>query len=160
MHLSLLKRVPLFIWLLLSLQCLISALTQAGGGVSCSGSLVQWCCGEGGALQTNVTACVGSARLTARVLHCSGSRLLSRERALPGVRFPFSGPPQKRGLSCACALCLPRPSSSGGQELDARSVPGCGAPHPLRGPSLFPHVLVAAPCVCSGELVSSRDPPG
>ena len=34
MHQSLLKRLPLFTWLLfaLSLQCLISALTQAGGG--------------------------------------------------------------------------------------------------------------------------------
>src|SRR5574337_1188514 len=37
-----------------SLQCLISALTQGGGGGHFS-SLVQSCCGEGGTLQTNNT---------------------------------------------------------------------------------------------------------
>ena len=94
-------------------------------------------------------------------LHCSGSRLLSRERALSWVRFQFSGSPQKRGLSWACILCLPRPSSSGSQELDGPALPGCGAPSPLRGPSLsFCARLLGAPCVCSGGLVSSRDPPG
>ena len=38
-----------------SLQCLISALTQGGGGGHFLGSLVQSCCGEGGTLQTNNT---------------------------------------------------------------------------------------------------------
>ena len=66
------------------------------------GLLVQSCCGEGGALQTNVTGvCVGSTRsvwphwVCARSrrtclprLHCSGSRLLYRERALSCVHFP------------------------------------------------------------------------
>ena len=94
-------------------------------------------------------------------LHCSGSRLLSRERALSWVRFQFSGSPQKCGLGCTCVLCLPRPSSSGSQELDGRALPGCGAPSPLCSPSLsFCARRLGVPCVCSGELVSSRDPPG
>ena len=46
------------------------------------------------------------------------------------------GIPQKQGLGWACVLCLPCPSSSGSQELDGRTLPGCGAPSPLRGPSL------------------------
>ena len=75
-------------------------------------------------------------------LHCSGSRLLYREQALRCMRFQFSGTPQKRGLGWACVLCLPRPSSSGRQEPDRCTLPGavhspqCGAPSPLRGPSL------------------------
>ena len=37
------------------------------------------------------------------------------------------------------AFCaFPCPSSSGSQELDRRTLPGCGAPSPLRGPGLFP----------------------
>ena len=117
--------------------------------VSCLGSLVQSCCGEGGALQTNVTGvcgehpqCSGSTRsshswrVCSPRLHCSGSRLLYREWALSCLRFQFSGTPQKRGLGCACVLCLPRRSGSGSQELDVRTLPGCGAPSPLRGPSL------------------------
>ena len=38
-----------------SLPCLISTLTQGGGGGHFLGSLVQSCCGEGGTLQTNNT---------------------------------------------------------------------------------------------------------
>ena len=143
--------------------------------VSGSGLLVPSHCGEGGALQTNITglwasthsvlATLGLPPLTGVCfprLHCSGSRLLYMERALRCVQFQFSGPPQKRGLGCACVLCLPCRSSSGGQELDGRSLPGCGAPHPLHGPSLSfrPRWQPGAPCVCSGELVSSCDPPG
>ena len=112
--------------------------------VSCLGSLVQPCCGEEGAPQTNVTGLCGEhpqgsghtgfAPLTGVCsphLHCSGSRLLYMERALRGVC-----PPQKRGLGWACILCLPRLSGSGSQELDGGALPGCGAPSPLRGPSL------------------------
>ena len=60
MHRSFLKRFPLFIWLLFaSLCCLISALTQAGGGdlLFRFASSVQSCCGEGGALQTDIAVC-------------------------------------------------------------------------------------------------------
>ena len=63
MHLSLPKYFPLFIlassvcW---SLKCVISALTQGGGGGHFFlGSLVQSCCGEGGTLQTNISGVCG-----------------------------------------------------------------------------------------------------
>ena len=94
-------------------------------------------------------------------LHCSGSRLLYREQALRCVRFQYSGTPQKCRLGWACVLCLPHQSSSGSQEPDGHTLPGCGAPYPLRGPCLsFCTHRLGAPCVCSGELVSSCDPPG
>ena len=119
--------------------------------VSCLGSLVQSCCGEGGALQTNVTGACGEHS------QCSGHtgfapahsacafpstllRLQAALRALSCVRFQFSGSPQKRRLSWACVLCLPHPSSSGSQEPDELTLPGYREPYPLRGPSLsFPH---------------------
>ena len=48
------------------------------------------------------------------------------ERALRFGRFQPSGVPQKRGTkSCACVLCLPRPSGSGSQELYGLTLPGC-----------------------------------
>ena len=140
--------------------------------VSCLGSLVQSCCGEGGALQTNVTGVCGEQ------LQCSGHsgfapahsacafpstllRLQAALRALPCVRFQFSGSPQKRRLSWACVLCLPHPSSSGSQEPDELTLPGYREPYPLRGPSLsFRTRRLGTPCVCSQELASSRDPPG
>ena len=117
--------------------------------VSGLGLLVQSCCREGGALQTNVTGvcgehpqCSGHTGFAPALgmcfprLHCSGSRLLYRERALSWVRFQFSGTPQKRRLGWTSVLCLPRPSSSGHQQLDGCHLPGCSAPSPLRGPSL------------------------
>ena len=79
------------------------------------------------------------------------------------MQFQFSGSPQRRRLGWACVLCLPRPEQlrppGGGR---ARS-PRCGAPSPLRSPSLSFCACgrrSGAPCVCSEELVSSRDPPG
>ena len=95
-------------------------------------------------------------------LHCSGSWLLSRERALCGLCFRFSGSPQKRRLGWACVLCLPHPSSSGIQELDGRALPGCSAPSPLHGPSLSFHLRQSGACACvySWELASRQDPPG
>ena len=116
--------------------------------ISYLGSLVRSCCREGGVLQTDIAVCgehspcsghTGFAPLTGVCfprLHCSGSRLLYMERALRCLRFQFSGSPQKRGLGCAGVLCLPRPSSSGSQELAGCTLPGCGAPSPLPGPSL------------------------
>ena len=95
------------------------------------GSLSQSCCGEGGALQRNVTGVCGerSQRLTALGLpgltcvcfprlHCSGSWLLCRELpgAVPGLRalprpeplsFRFSRT-QGRRLGWARVSCLPR----------------------------------------------------
>ena len=129
--------------------------------VSCSGSLVQSCFGEGGALQTDIAVCgehsqcsghTGFAPLTGVCsphLHCSGSRLLCRERALCGVWFQFSGPPQKRGLGCACFLRLPRPSGSGSQGLAGRSLPGCVRLLPFAAPASVSTCArrVPAPCV-------------
>ena len=139
-----------------SLQCLISALRQVGGG----GLLFRfaWCCGEGGALQTNVTGMCGehwqcsghtgfapACRVCFPHLHCSGSRLLSRERALscmhfPGLRRSDSGfwVLHQDRLSWACVLCFPHPSSSGSQELDGCALPGAVRLIPLQPQPQFP----------------------
>ena len=72
------------------------------------------------------------------------------ERALRCAWFQPPGVPQKRGTrSRACFLCLPRQSGSGSQELDGRTLPGCGAPSALRvpSPSLGHAGGVHAPCV-------------
>ena len=70
-----------------SLQCLISALTQAGGGdlLFRFASAVQSCCGEGGALQTDrrVPATLGLPRTGVSVL--SPSALLRLPAALYGA---------------------------------------------------------------------------
>ena len=111
------------------------------------GSLVQLCCGEEGALQTNILASVGGARsawatlgfpcswhMCFPSLHCSGSRLLCRELskvgprlcALPGLScsgsdFGYSTKAQIRlGLQFAP---FPGPSSSGDQVLGECSLP-------------------------------------
>ena len=60
------------------------------------------------------------------------------------VRLQFSGPPQKRGLGWTCILCLPRPSSSGSQELD-----GCPLPGAVR---LLPSVGPASVSTCAGPV--------
>ena len=102
-------------------------------------------------------------------LLCSGSRLLSGEWALRCVHFPGlchsdSGFQvfHKSTDPVGPAFCaFPGRSSSGSQELDKCTLPRCRAPSPLRGPSLSFHVRRSgAPCVCSGELDSSCDPPG
>ena len=59
LHLSLPEQFPLVYLFCKSLQCLISALTQGGKGVTYLGSLVQLCCGEGRTLQTNITGVWG-----------------------------------------------------------------------------------------------------
>ena len=145
-----------------SLQCLISALTQASGGGLLFRLLVLLHCGRG-------WCCFPRLR-------CSGSQLLYMERALCCVQFQPSGVPQKCGTkSCACFLCLPHLSGSGSQELDGCTLPGCGAPSPHHGPSLSfcpcqtgacafcpPHPQPQSPPVPVGCLrrVSRHDPPG
>ena len=134
MNLSLPRQFPLFIlassvsW---SLQCLISALTQGGGGRHFLGSLVQWCCGEGGTLQTNITGMCGECSQclshtgpapahsacalpahTAQAVGCS-TRNPPRPALgcmhLPGLNCSGSGTwvllPQRRRLGWACILC-------------------------------------------------------
>ena len=141
--------------------------------VSCLDSLVQSCCGEEGALKTNFiglcgehSQCSGHTGFAPlmgvffRHLHCSGSRMLYRKRAMHCVQFQFSGTPQKHRLNWACVLCFPRPEQLRQQELDECTLPGCSATYPFGGPSLsFHQPLLGVPCVCSGELVSSHDPP-
>ena len=143
--------------------------------VSCLGSLVQSRCGEGGALQTNVTGLCGehlqcsrstrsshSWRVCSPRLHCSGSRLLYRERALRGLRFHFRVL-HKSADSAGPAFC----AFPGGAAQAARSLTGALSPGAARLLlSAVPASVsertswVRAPCVCSGELASSHDPPG
>ena len=117
----------------------------------------------------SVPATVGLSMLAACVL--SPSTLLRLQAALQGagpevralptpkpLRFHFPGPPQRGSLGPAFRA-FPGPRSSGSQELEERTLPACGAPSPLRGPSFSFH-LSGEPCVSSGELVSSHDPPG
>ena len=160
-----------------SLQCLISALTQAGGGdlLFRFTSSVQSCCGEGGAQQTNVTGACGEHSpcsghtgfapahrcVCFPCLHCSGSWLLYMEHALRCMQFQFSGIPQKRGLSCACILCLPQLSNSGSQELDRHALPGCGAPSLLCSPSFSFRLRLSGACaLClAATLLADVDHP-
>ena len=115
------------------------------------GSLVQSCCGEGGALQTNVTGACGehpqcSSHTGFAPAHGS---VLSRSALLrlPAALFGAGGPcvvcsssfrvfHKSADLVGAAFCAFPGLSGSGCQELDGRTLPGCGAPFPLRGPSL------------------------
>ena len=131
-----------------SLRCLVSALTQAGGGdlLFRFASSVQSCCGEDGAMQADIAVCgehspcsstLGLPRIGVSVL--SLSTLLRLPAALYGAGpalsgFQFSGPPQKRGFGCACVLCLPRPQRFRQPEACAPSPPVRRA-FSLRSPS-------------------------
>ena len=142
---------------------------------------VRWfsCAGGGGALQTNLTglcgedpsvlATLGLPPLTARV---SLSTLLRLQAALQGagpelcalprpkpLGFRFSGTPQRRRLGWAYVLCLPRPSSSGSQELEERTPRVQDAFPPPPSQPQFLGAPIGAPCVSSGELISGCDPP-
>ena len=106
--------------------------------------------------------CPRSRRVCSPHLHCSGSRLLSRERALSCVDFP--GPSRsgsgfqvlhKGADSVGSAFCaFPRRSSSSNKELEERTL---SPPRPCLSFRAHP---VHAPCVSSGELISSCDHPG
>ena len=93
-------------------------------------------------------------------LHCSDSRLFYRSGPCIVCGYSF-WVPHRSADSVGPAFCaFPGPSSSGSQELDEHTLLGCSALYPLRGPSLSFRVRQSgAPCVCSGQLVSSRDPP-
>ena len=91
-------------------------------------------------------------------LQGTGPELCVLPRPKP-LRFRFSGTPQKCRLGWACVLCLPRLSCSGSQELDGRTLPWCGAPYPLCGPSLsFRKTQLGACTLClfSGAGLSPR----
>ena len=133
-------------------QCLISALTQAGRGglffrFACS---VLLCGGRGTA--DNYHWWVWGALAVFRphwvcprwrcvcfpCLHCSGSKLLYNERALSFVHFPGLSRSDsgfrvlhKDADSVGPEFCaFPGWSSSGSQELDEHTPPGCRAPIP------------------------------
>ena len=136
--------------------------------------LVQSCCGEGGALQTNVTGVCGepsqcsgqSGFAPANGLCASPSTLLRLQAALQGAALHyvhFPGPSRsgsgswvlhKGADSVGPAFCTFQGlSSSGNQELDKRDFsPPC--------PSLSFWVRWSGvPCFSSGELISGCDPP-
>ena len=132
-----------------SLQCLISTLTLAGGG----GLLFRFACsavlrgGRGAADKCHwrvwgALAVFWPHRVCPHSQLCvlSPSTPLGLQAALQGAGpawrvVPGFGSSTKVRTRLGI-LCLPRPSSSGSQELDGRTLPGCGAPHPLRGLSL------------------------
>ena len=170
LHRSLLKRFPLFIWLLFaglfSTNC--CADTLSGGGLlfrfACS--VVLWG-GRGTANKCHWRVwgalavfqppwvCLRSQRVCFPHLHCSGSRLLSRERALSCVDFP--GPSRsgsgfqvlhKGADSVGSAFCaFPGRSISSNQELEE------GTLSPLRSPPQFP----GAPGPCALCLFRGDD---
>ena len=150
MHRCFLKWFPLFGFCLPSLQCLISALTQTGGGdlLFRFTSSVQSCCGEGGVLQTDVAVCGEHSP-------CSGHTGFPPYRGVcafpvytaqaPGCSI-WSGPCVECGFSfrvlhkstdsVAPAFCaFPGLRGSGSQRL-GRTLPGCCAPFPSEAPVL------------------------
>ena len=170
-----------------SLWCLISALTQAGGGdlLFSFASSVQSCYGEGGALQADIAVCGEHSP-------CSGHTGFAPHRGVcafpvytaqaPG-RSIWSGPCVECGFSfrvlhksadsVAPAFCaFPSLRGSGSQRLGC-PLPGCGVPFPsmVRGPGsqrlgylstgaprLFPPRPQRAPPVGSQEVF--RQEPG
>ena len=156
-----------------SLQCLISAVAQAGGGdlLFRFASSVQSCCGEGGALQADVAVCGEHSP-------CSGHTGFAPHRGVcafpvytaqaPGCSI-WSGPCVECGSSFRVlhnsadsvvpAFCVfPGLSGSGSQRF-WRTLPGCGAPFPSAAPVRATSRVPAA-CICSEELASSCNPLG
>ena len=134
--------------------------------ISYLGWLVQSCYGEGGALQADIAVCgehspcsghIGFAPLTgvcaftiytAQAPSCSVG-------SVPCVACGFSfRVPHRSADSVAPAFCaFPSLSSSGSQEFDGRTLHGCSALFPLRGPSLSFCVLrlgASGLCLFSG----------
>ena len=156
-----------------SLQCLISTLTQAGrGGLSfkftCSVVLQR---GRGisgkchwplwGALAVfHHTGFAPGRSMCSPCIHCSGSRLLSREQALSCVHFPGLSRSNsgfwvlyKSTDSVGPTFCaFPCWSSSGSQELDERTVPSAVHLIPSRVPA---SVSRHASRVCLVSLMES-----
>ena len=155
--------------------------------VSGLGSLVQLCCREGGTLQTNITGMCGGVLavfqphwVCSRLwhvcfpsLHCSGSRLPYRERALGCVHLPglsHSGSASrvlhKGADSVGPAFCaLPRSEQLRRPVAwQAHSPQVASASYHLPSPGHLDYQVVAGaliysvPCVSSGDLISSCDP--
>ena len=130
-----------------SLQCLISALTQAGGGGLLFRLLVPALCGEWGGALFSQSALLRlpavlyggcPALCTVPALRCS-TKVRTRLR----LRFVRSS----------------TSSSSGSQELDWRTLPGWSAPSPLRGPSLSFRARQSGACAFSPLHPQPQSPP-
>ena len=182
MHRSFLKRFPLFIWLCLpSLRCLISALTQAGGGdlLLRFPSSIQSCCGEGGSLQADVAVCgepspcSGQASCSFGGLSPGAERLFPPRRAArvarglrafsPGAACLF--PPRRAARAARGSAPSPPPPTSSGDGaalLWSFSVPlFCEPPAVCSGRLIFPslsHSLKKAPSDCSQGLLAGPYP--
>ena len=147
--------------------------------VSCSGLLVQAGCGQGGALQTDVTGLCGarsqcSGRTGLAPAHgvCAFPSTPPRLQAAPQgagpalrapprpkpLRFRFSGTPPRGRLGWACVLCLPGRAAQAAGSLP--SALSSGAARLLPSPPASVSARPGAPCVSSGELISGCDPPG
>ena len=185
MHLSLLKQLPLFIWLLLcpTLQCLISTLTQAGrGGLSFRFTCSVVLRGGRGAADKCHWPVWGGPAVFQLLWVCPHSRVCALPiytAQAPGCSI-WSGPCVACGSSfwvlhksvdsVGPAFCvLPARAAQAARSLTGalspgalRLLPGCAAPSPLRGPSLSFWLGAGWVRLVSflGELVSSRDPPG
>ena len=132
----------LFGFCLPSLRCVISTLTQAGGGdlLFRFASSVQSCCGEGGALQADVAVCGehspcsghtgfaphrGVCAFPVYTAQAPGRSIWSRPCVECGSSFRVL---HKSADSVAPACCaFPGLSGSGSQRL-GRPLPGCGVP--------------------------------
>ena len=165
-----------------SLQGLISTLTHAGEG----GLLFRFPCsvvlwgGRGTANKYHwpvwgVLAvfsphwvCPHLQRVCFPRLHCSGSRLLSREWALgwihvPGLSHSGSGfwVLLKGADSVGPAFCsFPIRAAQGTRSLMSALSSGAAWLLPSLSPPQFLAWQSGAPCVSSGELISGCDPPG
>ena len=143
--------------------------------VSCSGSLVQSSCREGGALQADIAVCgehslrsghTGFAPAHGCVL--SPSTLLRLPAALYGACPALRTVPVFGSSTTArTRLGLRFVPSPAGAAQAARSLMGALSPGAVRLlPSVAPASVsaqaswVCAPCLYSWDLASSRDPPG
>ena len=128
-----------------SLQCLVSALTQAGRGdlLFSFASPVQSCCGEGGALQTDIIAVCGEHS------PCSGHTGFAPYRGVCAFPVYTAQAPgcstwsgtcvecgssfqvlHKSADSVAPAFCVFPGLSGSGSQGRGRPLPGCCAPFP------------------------------
>ena len=119
--------------------------------VSCSGSLVPLRSGEGEALLSLSTR----LRLPAALYGACPAL-----HVVPVFRYSTNSP--QKADSVAPAFCaFPGRSSSGSQELDGRTLPGCGAPSPLHSPSLsfLPRLSGACTLSLAATLPADVDHP-
>ena len=110
-----------------------------------------------------IKACVLSQSTLLRLqvaLQGAGPELRALPRSKP-LRFRFLGAPQRRRLSWARVLCLPRSKQLRRPGVCRRTVFRCSVTSPLPVPdSVSAHAPSDVPCVSSGELISGCGHPG